>query len=1175
MNFLIDPLLELSEYVQLLDYIDKYRGAVSVIGPSDSQKVHLTYSLSVHSSKRIVYIAYNEMHARKAYEDFCFFFGEGDVVFFPSKEIMLYNIEARSNDYMYQRVNAMLRFVRQDFKAAVIPAEALIQMVSSKQLFREGIIEISQGMDIDIQEISQKLVLYGYERVITVEGKGQFAVRGGIIDIFPVNEENPVRIELFDTEVDSIRSFDSQTQRSIDSIDNCILVPARDIVYDNDNKEEIITKIRKDLSQYSNKQKKKGQDDIVKVLTSKIEEDIEQLEEHHYFAGIDKYIPYILQSPACILDYIDKDSIIVVDETIRLRQRIENVVLEQEEMAKGMLEKGYLLPNSASWTIKLDNILERVKLFKVITLAAISSDNSMLSPFAQVSLPCRSGNSYQNHMELLIEDIIRLQSKNYRIIVLSGPKGRGHRLVETLTTSDIISSYQDNFDKELTKGQIVVTHGSVQKGFEYPGCSLVVISDKEFFGQDKRVKKAKAKREGNKIKAFSDLAVGDYVVHAAHGIGQYIGLEKLTVGEIKRDYLKIRYQEGAFLYIPTNQLDLIQKYIGSEGKLPRVNKLGGTDWAKTKSRVKESLRELAAELIKLYAKRQSARGHSFSEDTVWQKQFEELFPYDETDDQLKCIEEIKKDMESHRLMDRLLCGDVGYGKTEVAIRAVFKAVMDGKQVAYLVPTTILAQQVYENFKKRMQDFPVTVEVISRFRTAMEQKKIIKAVKSGNVDILVGTHRLLQKDLEFKDLGLLVVDEEQRFGVTHKERIKTLKPDVDVLTLTATPIPRTLHMSLVGIRDISVLEDPPEERYPVQTYVMEHNAELIKDGIMRELARKGQVFYLYNRVRGIELKVNEIKALVPEARVASAHGQMNEKELESIMFDFINGEYDVLVCTTIIESGLDMPNVNTIVVEDADRMGLSQLYQIRGRVGRSNRLAYAYITYKRDKALSEVAEKRLQAIKEFTEFGSGFKIAMRDLEIRGAGNLLGPEQHGHMETVGYEMYCKLLDEAVRELGGDSASPIQEEVSIDIGVSAYIDNEYISSEDLKIDMYKKIAIIENENDVIDIRDELLDRYGDIPEEVENLMDIALIKAMAQKCKFISIVQKDNIIMFIMKSGKNEIFMHVGILMDKYPRRIMFNASSNPYLSFKIDNLNGKDILANIKILLQDIIKLQSNQ
>ncbi|MHB8061534.1 MAG: DEAD/DEAH box helicase, partial [Ruminiclostridium sp.] len=802
MNLFTDPLLKLNEYNTLLSAVRENKGTISVIGPSDSQKVHLTYSLCTHTETRGLFVTYNEMQARRAFEDFSLFLGN-EVIFLPPKETMLYNIEARSNDLIYQRVKTLLRCIQGDYKMLVLPVESLIQMISPMEVFSNGILDFKTGVQIYLEELISKLVLFGYERVEMVEGKAQFAIRGGIIDVYAINNEQPIRIELFDTEVDSIRYFDATTQRSTQTLDNCRIAPARDVVYQAGSKDSIISNIKKDLSEYVKKLNKRDNSDISNDIIKRVNEDIEKLIEHHYFAGIDRYLPYILETPATILDYVDKDVIIILDETLRISQRIENVVLEQDELAKNMLEKGGILPLGAQWTHSLDSILKLVQSFRTITLAAISSNNSLLRPYNQISIPCKSGNSYQNHLELLVDDIEHLKEKDYKVIVLSGPSGRGHRLIETLATNEITANYVENYDRDLQASEVIVTHGSLQKGFEYPTIGFVIISDKEVFGQDKRIKKAKSKHDGNKIKAFSDLNVGDFVVHQAHGIGQYIGIETLVVGEIKRDYLKIRYQDSAFLYIPTNQLDLIQKYIGSEGKAPKVNKLGGSEWVKTKNRVKESLKELANELIKLYAEREAARGFVFSQDTVWQSQFEELFPYDETDDQLKCIDEIKKDMESDKLMDRLLCGDVGYGKTEVAIRAVFKAVMDGKQVAYLVPTTILAQQQYENFKKRMSDFPVTVDVISRFRTQTEQKKILKSIKSGNVDVLIGTHRILQKDILFKDLGLLVVDEEQRFGVTHKEKLKALKPNVDVLTLTATPIPRTLHMSLVGIRDISV------------------------------------------------------------------------------------------------------------------------------------------------------------------------------------------------------------------------------------------------------------------------------------------------------------------------------------------------------------------------------------
>jgi len=892
----------------------------------------------------------------------------------------------------------------------------------------------------------------------------------------------------------------------------------------------------------------------------------------HYFPGMDRYISYIIPEPSDITEYAGDGAVVFMDEPARIRQRIENVLLEHQEICKGLMEKGQILPKSLDINFDFESTDKKLEKNKTVNLVTIPSENKRLREGKSYTIPSKLMNSYQGHMELFIDDIKHWKEKGTRILVLSGTRGRGERLCDTLRSKDIESVYSENQDIDIMPGQVVITRGSLNKGFEYPSIGFTVVSDKEAFGLDRRLKKTTARKQGDKIKAFSDLRIGDYVVHQSHGIGQYVGIQTLVVDSVKRDYLKIKYQEGDHLYIPTNQLDLIQKYIGSEGKIPKLNKLGGNDWAKTKKRVKESLKELAGELVKLYAQRQSVKGFAFSKDMVWQKQFEEMFPYEETDDQLRCIEEIKTDMEMEKPMDRLLCGDVGYGKTEVALRAAFKAIMDGKQVAYLVPTTVLASQHYSNFKERVKDFPVTVEVISRFRSQAEQRRILKDVRAGNVDILIGTHRLLQKDIQFKDLGLLIVDEEQRFGVSHKEKLKNLKANIDVLTLTATPIPRTLHMSLVGIRDISVLEDPPEERYPVQTYVIEYNPDIIRDAITRELSRKGQVFYLYNRVRSIQLVASELQALVPDARIAVAHGQMDENQLEDVMDSFLNGEYDILVCTTIIESGLDMPNVNTIIVEDADKMGLSQLYQLRGRVGRSNRLAYAYITYKKDKVLSEVAEKRLQAIKEFTEFGSGFKIAMRDLEIRGAGNLLGPEQHGHMESVGYDMYCKLLDEAVKELTGEARADEETEMTVDINVSAYIDDEYINAENQKIEMYKKIASIQDEQDVLDVEDELIDRYGDLPKPVKNLIQVAHLKILSKACGFISLQEKGDSVIFYCKDNSAVKLEVLGKLMDKYKRKLMFTASNTPYITFKTTGTSRDNLLDNIKILLQDIKKLQ---
>lgn len=1164
MNYLISPLLELKEYNDILDSIRAGNTPTGIEGPSDSQKAHMAYSICEHLNSRGIFVSYNDVQARKMAEDFSFFFGE-EVLLFTSKEIMLHDIEAKSYEAVFQRLRVLDRIVEGKYRFIVTSIEAVAQKLLPREEFMSSVLRFETGGAAHLTEASEKLTAFGYERVDTVEGEGQYAVRGGIIDVYPVNSEHALRIELFGDEIDSIRKFDTATQRSVDKLDGVRIIPAREVLYPAEKRDAILRRIRDDLKETLGKIGGKSGAEHKKHLRDKVESDIERFENEYYFSGIDRYIPYIMEESADITDYADPHALIFIDERLKQEQRMENLTLEHYEACKALMEKGAILPGSIELYFNREALNESFRAKKTVYLSTLGVDLIGMGNRRNFNVASKMIGSFQGHLELLVDEINHWKVLGRKVLILSGTRSRGERLVETFHSSGLEAVYMDEDKAALHSGKVVITRGSLNKGFEYPTAGLVVISDKEAFGKDRRQRKASSKHKGAKINLFTDLNPGDFVVHQSHGIGQYVGIEKLAVENIKRDYLKIKYQEGDYLYIPTNQLDLIQKYIGSEGNVPRLHKLGGDHWVKTKKRVKESLRELAEELIRLYAKRQSMEGHAFSKDTVWQRQLEELFPYEETEDQLKCIEEIKEDMEMVRPMDRLLCGDVGFGKTEVAIRAVFKAVMDGKQVAYLVPTTILAQQQYSNFKERMKEFPLTVDVISRFRSAAEQKKILKGVKSGSVDVLVGTHRVLQKDIQFKDLGLLVVDEEQRFGVIHKERLKNIKPNVDVLTLTATPIPRTLHMSLVGIRDISIIEDPPEERYPVQTYVMEHNPDVIRDAINRELGRGGQLFYLYNRVRSIYKKAADLQELSPDARIAVAHGQMDEGQLEDIMSGFINGEFDILVCTTIIESGLDMPNVNTIIVEDADRMGLAQLHQLRGRVGRSNRLAYAYITYKKDKNLSEVAEKRLQAIKEFTELGSGFKIAMRDLEIRGAGNLLGPEQHGHMESVGYDMYCKLLDEAVRELKGEKAPDRDEELTIDLNISAYIDDAYISTESRKIEMYKKIASIQDEQDVLDIEDELIDRYGDLPEPVRNLITIAYIKAMAADAGFSAVTEKNDSVLFQIDSGKNMDIGLIGKLSAKYKRQLLFNAGSSPYLMFKTDKSN---LLQNVKILLQDV-------
>ena len=1167
----------MANILDLLLENEKYRGIVqkfntsnkdfkiSVNGASESQKAHFCSALLYHTASRGIFVAYNELEAKRIYEDFKQFLGER-VLFYPAREITLYDIEFKSYDLVFSRVTVLDKICRQDYVLVVASIEAVLQKLPSPILFARETLQLKQGSKIDIAGISSSLVEMGYLREARVESKGTFSIRGGIIDIFPVNSEQPCRIELFDDEIDSIRNFDPDTQRSENILESVVVCPAREVIYKPAHREGIISRINKHLHIAIETLLEKGiEKEEIEKLKQKVNADIERFCQQYYFAGIDKYIPVLFEEHSSIFDYM-KEAVIYLDEPSMSKKRADNFIREISEISLSLYDKHQLLP-CGDILFDFSEIQHFISSRNCVFLNSLGKDR--INEYIEFNLASRSIPSYHSQMDMFLDDIKRWRDRNFKIAVLSGTQGRGKRLAEVLSEAGIESEYCENFDKKLGKSRVFIAKANISKGFESIDGRFVVISDSDIFAKEKRQRKSFRKAKGVDINLFSDLNIGDYVVHQTHGVGQYAGIQNLVVDNVKKDYLKIVYQGGDYLYIPVTQLDLIQKYIGSEGKAPKLNKLGGSEWQKTKAKVKESLKDLAEELVKLYAQRQNAKGYKFSKDTVWQKQFEDLFPYEETPDQLRCIEEVKKDMESEKVMDRLLCGDVGYGKTEVAIRAIFKAVMDGKQVAYLVPTTILAQQHYMNFRERFKDFPVIVEVLSRFKTASEQKNIIKDLKAGLIDVLIGTHRLLQKDVQFKDLGLLVVDEEQRFGVSHKEKLKALKTNVDVLTLTATPIPRTLHMSLVGIRDISVLEDPPEERYPVQTYVMEYDEEIVKDAIIRELARKGQVFYLYNSVRSINIKADSIAAMVPEARVAVAHGQMSENELEDVMQSFINKEYDILVCTTIIESGLDMPNVNTIIVEDADKMGLAQLYQIRGRVGRSNRLAFAYITYRRDKILPEIAQKRLQAIREFTEFGSGFKIAMRDLEIRGAGNLLGPQQHGHMDAVGYDMYCRLLEQAVREVKGEEPQQEKPEILIDININAYIDSMYIQDEASRLEMYKKIASIENEQDEMEIIDELADRYGDVPQEVKNLIDIALIKSMASLCGFSSIVERQGSIVLQYAKERRFDIDKISRLGAKYRNQLLAAAGKSPHIAYKIQGMSREKLLANIKILLQDII------
>lgn len=1166
----LKQLMEMEEYRRLIESVDSGISPVAAYGLSESQGSPIVYALFEHIKKSMVIITYNDIEAKKIYEDLSFF--TKDVYYLPSKEVLFYNVEAVSSDIASERLTVIKRMIERDRLILITSIDNLSQKYIDPEIFHKYSTKLKIGDNVNLDSLINTFIVSGYERVDMVEGKGQFSIRGGIIDFYPLASEAAFRIELFDDEIDSIREFDPLSQRSLQKVSRAEIFPSREIIIENENINLAVQKISRELDFRIRQGGSKKTKEYTSHLSEKFKSYIEKLNEHIYFEGIDGLLPYLFNRFYTLFDYFDCKPLVIVNEPARVLQRIDTMSFEFQETYENMLQKGEVLASQGELLYSREEIIGSLLANKIVTFNILPRIIEHFKPLSVINFTAVTIHSFQNKAELLIEDLKLWKSRNYRIVILSGTEARGKRLAESLMENDIESLYYEVLPEDILQGQIIITKGMLNKGFEYPTIHFALVSDHEMFGESKHKRRSVPLKGVSRIKSFTDLKVGDYVVHVNHGIGIYQGIKQLTVDGIKKDYLNLRYASGDKLYVPVDQLDLVQKYIGSEGKSPKIYKLGGTEWIKAKTKVKESIKKMADDLVKLYAVRQSTAGHAFSPDTPWQKQFEDEFPYEETPDQLSAIEEIKRDMEASKPMERLLCGDVGYGKTEVALRAAFKAVMDGKQVAFLVPTTILAEQHYNNFVQRFADFPIKVDMVSRFRSPGEQKKTIKALKEGSIDILVGTHRIIQKDIRFKDLGLLIVDEEQRFGVAHKEAIKALKKNVDVLTLSATPIPRTLHMSLLGVRDMSVIETPPEERYPVQTYVIEYNEQLVRDAILREINRGGQVYVVYNRVETIKEMAVKLEALVPEARVAIGHGQMSEHELENIMISFLKGEYDVLLSTTIIENGIDIPNVNTMIVYDADKMGLSQLYQLRGRVGRSNRLAYAYFTYKKDKIISEIAEKRLKAIKEFTEFGSGFKIAMRDLEIRGAGNILGTEQHGHMDAVGYDMYCRLMEEAVRELKGEAAKePV--ETSIDLKINAYIDSSFIRDTSQKIEVYKKIAAIRDLQDEYDVEEEIEDRFGTIPEELENLLRIAYLKNISSKIGIMSINQKADIVNIIFRDTgalKLEVIIK---LMDKYNKLISFSSSKVPTITIKAGEARGGEVLNLIKEIIETIYSLQS--
>ena len=1161
----MQPLKDNMKFKSITEKISEKTFPINIYGISESGKSYIINGIFEENDNSMVVVTHSDVDAKNLYEDLSFY--TTDVFYFPVREVVFYNVDAISGDLRWARLKVIKEILQNERKKIIVTSiDALTSLYTPKEYYLRYSMIIKTGDDIDLKEISKSLLQCGYERVEVVEGKGEFSFRGGILDVFPPTSAYPYRVELFGDEVDSIRTFNTESQRSIEKVEEFSIFPSKEVIVDDECRSRAVQNINEELKKVIANVSKENKESVEKIKEI-VGKNIELLNNTYYFETIDSYLPFFYEKLDSFFDYLQGYTF-VVDDFKRSSGKMESIYYEFNENYMSFLQRGDILPSQNSLLLNKGELESKLENSSLITLSSFLNKSDGLFNTVDIGFEEVTLNKYNGQLNMLIEDIQERNEKKYKTVILAGTRPRGERLVKTLMEKGIFSTYKDSIDK-IEAGEVVITFGNLLRGFDYPELELSIISDKDIFGETRRKRSGKAVRKKGvaKITSFAELKPGDYVVHANHGIGVYKGIKQMAAGGTTRDYLDIVYDKGDKLYVPVDQLDLVQKYIGSEGNSPKINKLGGAEWQKAKAKARKSINEIAQDLVKLYAARATLKGHSFGKDTEWQRQFEDEFPYEETPDQLASLEEIKRDMESDKPMDRLLCGDVGYGKTEVAIRAAFKAVMDGKQVAFLVPTTILAEQHYNNFIKRFSDFPIKIDMISRFRTPKQQKATLQALKEGNVDILIGTHRLVSKDIVFKDLGLLIVDEEQRFGVAQKEKIKGMKKNVDVLTLSATPIPRTLHMSLTGVRDISVIETPPEDRYPIQTYVVEQNDQLIRDAILREIGRGGQVYFVYNRVESIDSMANYIRDLVPECKVGIMHGQMTEKELETEMIAFMNKEYDVLVCTTIIETGIDISNVNTMIVHNADKMGLSQLYQLRGRVGRANRIAYAYFIYTKDKILTEVAEKRLKALKDFTELGSGFKIAMRDLEIRGAGNMMGSSQHGHMASIGYDLYCRMLEDTIKLIKGEIENePI--ETSVDIKVDAFIPSSYITDEIQKIEVYKKIAAIENINDFMEIKSELEDRYSSIPDSVYNLMDIAYIKSICKGLYIEDIKETAKELRFKFVKGYKGFEDIYSVLLNQYKDDVILYFGETPSFAIKLANIKKETALEYYKKLLEDI-------
>lgn len=1157
------PLEKLNEYEKVKEAM-ALGSSVQVTGCEAAGLSHMIAGLNEGYKQKVI-VSFDALKAQEIYEDLKSF--GVDAVLYPSKDLIFFSADVHGSLIQKQRLEFIQKVVKGEEFTVVLTVDAFLDKIMPLKEIKKHFTLIETGEQISIDDLRTKFVEMGYESVDQIESPGQFSVRGSIVDVYTLTDETPFRIDFFDEEIEEIKSFDVDTQRSIEKIDSIKIYPANEYILDEKQIEKGTKKIREELE----KRMDELDDEEANRLRYTTEEFLTAVDIDPTSPAYDSYVNFFFNNLVSLLDYFE-DPVFFIDEPNRVAEKLSSISMEFAESTSNRLAKGYVLPGQIDIIWDKEDILRKINKNAKVMFTTIAQKAKAFDVDIQVEMESKNVHSYNGHFEMLLKDLENYKKRGFAVLITTNSATRGKRIASELLDQGLNSYFVDQneiTDKVPQEKEVMIVKDRLKAGFVYPLIKYAVITDTDIFGERRRRGRKKSTYKGSVISGFADLSVGDYVVHENHGLGIYRGIEEVEVEDIKKDYIKIEYANNSFLYVPATQLDVIQKYADAEAKPPKLNKLGGQEWSRTKGKVKKAVDEIADELVELYAERDNGTGFRFSSDNEWQREFEELFTHEETDDQLEAIKEVKKDMQSTKIMDRLICGDVGFGKTEVALRAAFKAVQDGKQVAYLVPTTVLAQQHYKTFSQRFKNFPVRVEMLSRFRTKASINQTIKDLKSGTVEIVIGTHRLLSKDVKFKDLGLLIIDEEQRFGVKHKEKIKELKTSVDVITLTATPIPRTLHMSLIGVRDMCIMTEAPQDRMPIQTFVMEYNDETVRDAINRELYRKGQVFYVYNRIETIANMAARIQKAVPHARVAYAHGQMSERQLEDIMYDFVNGDIDVLVSTTIIETGLDIPNANTIIIHNAEKMGLSQLYQLRGRVGRSNRNAYAFMMYSREKVLSEVAEKRLSAIRSFTDLGSGVKIAMRDLEIRGAGNILGASQSGHMGEVGYDLYCKLLEEAISIKKGNK--PKEDfETKIDINVDAFVPPTYITNESLKMDIYKRIASIESQEEYEDMQNELVDRFGDIPTQVDNLMQVVLIKHAAHE-NFITEIKgsKKEITMYMWPEAKIDV-ERIPILVREYRGKLKFVPDDNCFIYEPEDK--SKDLIEIVRDVVEDLSTLK---